>query len=371
MTTIREIFQTYGPEYLDRYEATMPGQHRKVVEAIITCRTSACGVALYQCEQCGEPHILYRSCGNRHCPNCQHHKSRKWLDNQMNRQLPGHHFMITFTVPQTLRRFVRSNQRLAYSAMFKASSEAIDKLAADEKYVGGDLPGFLGVLHTWGRQLHYHPHIHYVVPGGALSTKEHRWHPSRIDFFVPVRALSRLFRAKFRDEIAKAGLLGLIPPEVWQTDWNVNCQAAEAGEHSLRYLAPYVFKVAISNRRIVKVENRTVFFRYKKPRSRRWRIMALEVMEFIRRFLQHVLPTGFMKVRYYGFMNPNSSVSLDEINALLEMASGLPMAIAEPATESMPMMTCVLCGATLRYRRLLLPCLPTGRPYTSPPQRPG
>ena len=371
MTTIREIFQTYGPEYLERYPATMPGDHRKVVEAIITCRTSACGVALYQCEHCGEPHILYRSCGNRHCPTCQHHKSRTWLENQMNRQLPGHHFMITFTVPETLRRFVRSNQRTAYSAMFQASSEAIKILAADEQHVGGDLPGFLGVLHTWGRQLHYHPHIHYVVPGGALSTKEHRWHPSRIDFFVPVRALSRLFRAKFRDEIAKAGLLGLIPPEVWQTDWNVNCQAAEAGEHPLRYLAPYVFKVAISNRRIVKVENRTVFFRYKKPRSRRWRTMALEVMEFIRRFLQHVLPTGFMKVRYYGFMNPNSSVSLDEINALIEMAYGFTVTAPEPETQPIPVMTCVLCGATLRYRRLLLPCLPTGRPCASPPQGSG
>jgi uncharacterized Zn finger protein (UPF0148 family) len=233
MTTISEIFQTYGPEYLDRYQATMPGQHRKVVEAIITCRTSACGVALYQCEQCGEPHILYRSCGNRHCPTCQHHKSRKWLENQMNRQLPGHHFMITFTVPETLRRFVRSNQRTAYSAMFQASSEAIKILAADEKYVGGDLPGFLGVLHTWGRQLHYHPHIHYVVPAGALSTKEQRWHPSRIDFFVPVRALSRLFRAKFRDEIAKVGLLGLIPLEVWQTDWNVNWRAPSQIPRSL------------------------------------------------------------------------------------------------------------------------------------------
>jgi uncharacterized Zn finger protein (UPF0148 family) len=364
MSAINEIFQTYGPEYLERYQGTMPGDHRKVVEAIISCRTSACGVALYQCEQCGEPHILYRSCGNRHCPTCQHHKSRKWLENQMNRQLPGHHFMITFTVPETLRPFVRSNQRTAYSAMFQASSEAIKILAADEKYVGGDLTGFLGVLHTWGRQLHYHPHIHYVVPAGALSTKEQRWLPSRIDFFVPVRALSRLFRAKFRDEIAKAGLLGLIPPEVWQTDWNVNCQAAGAGEHSLRYLAPYVFKVAISNRRIVKVENRTVFFRYKKPRSRRWRIMALEVIEFIRRFLQHVLPTGFIKVRYYGFMNPNSSVSLDELNDLIEMTYGFTVTAPEPETEPMPIMTCVLCGATLRYRCLLLPC-------ASSPERPG
>ena len=364
MSAIKEIFQSYGPEYLDRYQATMPAEHRKVIDAIINCRTPAYGAALYECERCGEPHIVYRSCGNRHCPNCQHHKSLKWLEKQIKRKLPGHHFMITFTVPNTLRRFVRSNQRLAYSAMFKASSEAIKKLAADQKYMGGDLLGFFGVLHTWGRQLHYHPHIHYVVPGGALSTQEHRWHPSRIDFFVPVRALSKVFRAKFRDEIDKAGLLGAIPPELWQTDWNVNCQAAGACEHSLRYLAPYVFKVAISDRRILKAQNRIVSFRYKKPHSERCRTITLEVMEFIRRFLQHVLPTGFMKVRYYGFMNPNSSVPLDQISALIEMAYGFTLAVPEPEMEPMPMMTCAVCGAILRYRCLLVP-------YDSSPERPG
>ena len=317
MSAIKEIFQSYGPEYLDRYEATMPAEHRKVIDAIINCRTPAYGAALYECERCGEPHIVYRSCGNRHCPNCQYHKSLKWLEKQIKQRLPGHHFMITFTVPNTLRRFLRSNQRLAYSAMFKASSEAIKKLAADEKYMGGDLPGFFGLLHTWGRQLHYHPHIHYVVPGGALSTQKHRWHPSRIDFYLPIRALSKIFRAKFRDEIQKAGLLANIPAELWHIDWIVNCQAVGACEHSLRYLAPYVFKVAISDRRILKVQNRTVSFRYKKPHSERWRTMTLEVMEFIRRFLQHVLPTGFMKVRYYGFMNPNSSMPLQPHESIL------------------------------------------------------
>jgi len=355
MSAIKEIFQSYGPEYLDRYQATMPAEHRKAIDAIINCRTPACGAALYECERCGEPHIVYRSCGNRHCPNCQYHKSLKWLEKQIKRRLPGHHFMITFTVPNTLRRFVRSNQRLGYSAMFKASSQAIKKLAADQKYMGGDLPGFFGLLHTWGRQLHYHPHIHYVVPGGTLSTQEHRWHPSRIDFYLPIRALSKIFRAKFRDEIQKAGLLANIPAELWHIDWNVNCQAVGACEHSLRYLAPYVFKVAISDRRILKVQNRIVSFRYKKPHSQRWRTMTLEVMEFIRRFLQHVLPTGFMKLRYYGFMNPNSSVPLNQISALIEMAYGFTLAVPEPQMKPMPMMTCTVCGGTLRYRCLLVP----------------
>jgi hypothetical protein len=256
------------------------------MDAILKCRTQEAGIALYECEDCGHSHTMYRSCGNRHCPTCQHHKTREWLESQINRQLPGHHFMLTFTVPESLRRFIRSHQRLAYAALFKASAGAIKKLAADDKHIGGDLPGFFGVLHTWGRTLEYHPHIHYIAPGGALSSKDGAWHPSRADFYLPVRALSKIFRAKFRDEMKAAGLEGEIPVEVWETEWNVNCQAVGASAASLKYLAPYVFKVAIANSRIVKVENRTVTFRYQKPKSSRWRTMALDALEFIRRFLQ-------------------------------------------------------------------------------------
>jgi len=301
MENINDIFRTFGPEYLERYGEAVPSEHRKAMQAICDCRTEVCGTALYRCEQCGESHFVNRSCGNRHCPTCQHHKTRAWLARQMERQLPCHHFMITFTIPESLRRFIRSNQRTAYSAMFKASSESLRKLAADEKYIGGDLPGFFGVLHTWGRTLDYHPHIHYIAAGGALSSAKGTWHPSRLDFYLPVKALSKIFRAKFRDEMEKAGLLDHIPAEVWQTDWVVNCQALGSSEASLKYLAPYVFRVAISNNRIISIENRTVSFRYRKSGSHRWRTLALEVLEFIRRFLQHVLPTGFMKVRYYGF----------------------------------------------------------------------
>ena len=228
---------------------------------------------------------------------------------QIERQLPGHHFLITFTVPEQLRSFMRQHQRMAYSALFKASSEAIKTLALDPKHIGADLPGFFGVLHTWGRTLQYHPHIHYVVSGGALSSTDGSWHPSRIDFYLPLKALSKIFRAKFRDRIKTTQLFDQIPAQVWQVDWNVNCQAVASSEASLKYLAPYVFKVAISNSRIVSVQDRTVLIRYRKPHSERSRILPLDVMEFIRRFLQHVLPTGFMKIRYYGFMNPNCAVS--------------------------------------------------------------
>ena len=355
MTTINEIFRTFGPEYLERFSQQMPNAHRKVIEAIIGCRTEAYGLTIYQCEKCGQIHPIYRSCGNRHCPTCQYPKSRHWLDKQLKRQLPGHHFLLTFTVPEPLRRFIRKNQRIAYSALFKASSEAMKKLARDEHYIGADLPGFFGILHTWGRTLEYHPHIHYIVPGGALSTSDGLWHPSRIDFYLPVKALSIIFKAKFRDAIREAGLFKQIPQEVWQINWNVNSQAVGSSEASLKYLAPYVFRVAISNSRIWKVENRTVFIRYRQSHSHRFRTLALEALEFIRRFLQHVLPTGFMKVRYYGFMNPGCAVSLDHISSLIQLSYGFNVSLPHTDIEPWPPIACPACGGTLRLRSLWLP----------------
>lgn len=355
MTSIREIFSTFGPEYLQRYSNSMPKTHRKVIDAIIACRTEACGIALYQCQRCAQPQQFFVSCGNRHCPTCQYNKSQQWLQTRIKRQLPGHHFLITFTVPEQLRSFMRQHQRLCYSALFKASSDALKKLATDPKHIGGDLPGFFGILHTWGRTLQYHPHIHYVVSGGALRSADGSWHPSRIDFFLPVKALSKIFRAKFRDLIKEAKLLEQIPPDVWQTDWNVNCQAAGSSQATLKYLAPYVFKVAISNSRILDLHHRTVLIRYRKLHSQRPRTLALDAMEFIRRFLQHVLPTGFMKIRYYGFMNPNCKIPLQRIGALIELSYGfaadLPAAEIEPARHPL----CRSCRAPLNLRSVLPP----------------
>lgn len=353
--TINEIFKTYAPEYINRFGDLIPSDHRKVIDAIINCRTSHYGTIIYQCEKCGQNHIVYQSCGNRHCPNCQHHKAHQWLIKQIQKQLPGHHFMITFTVPENLRRFIRSHQRICYAALFKASSGTIKKLATDDKYIGGDLPGFLGVLHTWGRQLAYHPHIHYVVPGGAMSKKDEHWHPSRLDFFLPVKAMSKIFKAKFRDEMRKCNLDLLIPEEVWNQDWIVNSQAIGVSSHSLEYLAPYVFKVAISNSRIIKVEDHKVFFKYKKSKSNRWRTMSLDVMEFMRRFLQHILPSGFMKVRYYGFLAPGSSISMEKISTLIELSFGFR--ISKPETKIKPFRTptCNHCGGILKYLASIIP----------------
>jgi hypothetical protein len=345
--TMNDIFKIYAHDYIERFGDHMPKIHRKVINAINCCRTSACGLVIFGCKNCSTFHTMFRSCGNRHCPVCQTHKARKWLQVQMKRQLPGHHFMITFTVPQQLRRAIRSHQRKAYSALFSASSETLKAVAANERFVGGDLAGFFGVLHTWGRQLQYHPHIHYVVPGGAVSTSDGRWHPSQVSFFAPVKAMSKIFKAKLLDEFTRIGLIDKVAPHVWRENFNVNCQAVGNCQQSIRYLAPYVFKVAISNSRIIKVEDGKVWFRYKRPRSNRWRTMALDIMEFMRRFLQHVLPTGFMKVRYYGFMSPASSVALEEVSSLIEMAYGFEVDLPEIDQQDDIGPRCPDCGGQL------------------------
>ncbi|MBF0200285.1 MAG: transposase zinc-binding domain-containing protein [Desulfamplus sp.] len=199
--TANEIFKSFGPEYLERFGDSMPHEHRKVIDAIVKCRTPESGLVIYECTECGEQHISFRSCGNRHCPACQNHKTRQWLEKQMNRQLSGHHFMITFTFPEEMRHVIRSHQQVSYAAMFKASSETMKMLSADPRHIGGDIPGFFGVLHTWGRQLQYHPHIHYIAPGGAIKSEDGTWQPSKASFYLPVMAMSKIFRAKFRDEM--------------------------------------------------------------------------------------------------------------------------------------------------------------------------
>lgn len=351
MGAIQEIFRQFVPTYVERFGESMPGEHHKVIKAILACRGDSLGSVCYRCEDCGHHHIVAAACGNRHCPQCQHRKSRLWLERQLEHQLPGHHFMLTFTVPEPLRAFLRSHQRTGYAALFQSSSQAIKKLVADPRFVGGDQAGFFGVLHTWGRQLQYHPHIHYVVPGGALSSDDGLWHSSSIGFFLPVKALSKLFRAKFRDHMRKQGLFDQIPAEVWTQNWNVNCQAVPSAQASIEYLAPYVFKVAISDHRILNVDNGRVSFSYKKPGSTRQRTLELDALEFIRRFLQHVLPSGFMKVRYYGFLSPTAKTPLEAVVAKVELAYGFTL--SAPAVELPPWPTplCEACGGPLQFYR--------------------
>jgi len=348
--TVADVLRRYGGQYLERFGATMPGEHKKVLHAITACRTGELGTVLYACQSCGKIHPIGRSCGNRHCPTCQHDKTKAWLEKQTDRLLPCPYFLVTFTLPAELRALARSHQRVMYAALFEASSEALRALAADPKFVGADRLGFFGVLHTWGRTLQYHPHVHYVVPGGGIDQDGSRWLPSRADFLVPAPALSILFRAKFRDILRREGLLGHVDPSVWRRDWVVDLQAAGDGRASLRYLAPYVFRVAIGDRRIVSYDDGKVTFTYRRSGSNRVRKMTLEAMEFIRRFLQHVLPSGFQKVRHYGFLSPNSGTSIEAVRWLVTVHNGATFALVakraeEPAAPPTP--RCPACGGRM------------------------
>jgi hypothetical protein len=365
MGTITELFRTFGPEYLVKYP-NMPRQHRKVIKAIINCRSGEYGAAFYDCDGCGKRHKIDRSCGNRHCPQCQHHKSRQWLETQLERTLPVGHSMLTFTVPALIRPFCRANQQAAYGAMFKSSSEAIKALVKDQRFVGCDLPGFTGVLHTWGRMLPYHPHIHYMVPAGGLSADRKKWIAARNSFYLPVRALSKIYRAKFKSEMKRLDLLGHIDPAVWITDWIVNCQAVGNPEASLKYLAPYIFRVAISDNRILAVKDRKVTFCYRKTGSRRLRKTSMDVLGFISRFLQHVLPTGFMKVRHYGFMNANCAITIRNIRQrIIACLKDITLLLSDEAPKPSPAKWhgsfCSKCGGLLVYIFSVIPGRPCRR----------
>jgi hypothetical protein len=357
--TLGDIVRRHGAEYLARHGPTVPSEHRRILALLGACRTGALGRVHWQCERCGRSHQTPRSCGNRHCPECQSSKNEHWLAEQSARRLEVPYFLLTFTLPAKLRRFARSHQRVAYAALFCAASRALEKLARDPRFLGAARLGFTAVLHTWGRQMTYHPHLHVVVPAGGTSEHGREWIAARPDFLVPVKALSRIFRAKFRAEMQRAGLLDEIDPTVWSEAFVTDSRAVGNGEATLRYLARYVFRVAISNARIVSLEAGRVRFRWKKSGGRRWRTMDLDALEFLRRFLQHVRPPGLQKVRHYGFLSSHSAVSLDEVRALVARANkasderdAASLATAataatddQAATASAP--TCPHCGGQL------------------------
>lgn len=351
MPSVAEVFRRYGGEYLDQFGSRMPSEHRKVLGAIRACRTGALGTVRYACTSCGRHHVMGRSCGNRHCPTCQQEKTRAWLEKQSARLLPCPYFLMTFTLPSELRRVARSNQRAVYDALFQASSQAMRTLAAEPRFFGDGQPGFFGVLHTWDRTLEYHPHIHYVVPGGAVSADKSSWKSSGPAFFLPVKALSIVFRAKFRDALHKAGLLNVVDPSVWRRDWVVHSKAVGDGRMSLKYLATYVFRVAISDHRIVSCDDGQVVFSYRRSGTNRWRRMTLDAMEFIRRFLQHVLPSGLQKVRHYGLLGSQRAISIEAIQWLVTLHNGeqyLLLAKAPATTPILPARRCEECGGPLR-----------------------
>jgi hypothetical protein len=361
MTTLADIVREYGAAYEEKYGDQMLPSHRRVLRDSVLCQTAALGGHVYQCAACGETHYQYHSCQNRHCPQCQHQLGEQWLARQRDLLLPVPYFMVTFTLPATLHAVARRHQKVVYNCLFRTSAEALQKLAGDPRYVGGQI-GMVGVLHTWGRNLSYHPHVHYVVPAGGWSNEGEQWLAARRNFLVPVKALSILFRAKFRDALKQAGLFDLVPAEVWQQEWVVHCKPVGKGVGALKYLAPYIFRVAISNRRILKATNGNVTFRYRESDTGHWRTCTLTAEEFLRRFLQHVLPKGFVKVRYYGLFSPSLRHQLPMVRSTLTVTAPDDEIGAAPASPpqtdpSLPVTTvpCPHCGQPMHWVRHLRP----------------
>lgn len=352
--SIREIFRIWGPAYLKTFDSEIPSHHRKVIHSIINCRTPELGTIVCGCEHCGNMISLYRSCGDRHCPTCQGEKALRWFDLRVERLLPVDHFMITCTVPAVFREFFRTNQRFAYSALFTATSSTLSSLARASTSVPGDTPGFFGVLHTWGRNLQYHPHIHYIVPAGAFDSTDHSWHSCPHAFYLPVRVMSKQIKSSFFKLMRAAGLLHLLSQDAWEKDWNVNSQPAGNGQRAVRYLASYVFRTAISDHRIIAVDDQ-VSFRYTDTRTGNTGIMRLSPFEFIRRFLQHVLPAGFMKIRYYGFMHSSTSIPVKLAVALLEALFSVRPCTPSPAASGSTIPPCERCNGPMIFLRFIRP----------------
>jgi len=356
VVTLADIFRQFGPAYCAQFSHKLLYSHKHAMQAILQCRTAALGGHVYTCTACHHTDYRYHSCRNRHCPQCQGDKAYQWLERQQKMLLPVPHFLLTFTLPATLRPFARSHQKLIYNLLFRTSSVATQQLAHNPRWLGGDI-GMVGVLHTWGRNLTYHPHVHYLVPAGAWDGQVWRYGRSP-RFFLPVRALSRLFRAKFRDALKQTGLFETIPTSVWSQDWVVHSQPVGRGLPALRYLAPYIFRVALSNRRLVAVTDKAVTFRYRPSGSRNWRLCVLSPFEFMRRFLQHVLPKGFVKVRYYGFFSPGQRQRLHQIVSWFTLPPSIPPPsepLAEMAQTAAPgvRLSCPRCGQPLQLTQRL------------------
>jgi hypothetical protein len=357
MVELADIFIRHGPEYLDRFQSRMLPSHIRAMQDIADCRTPVMGGRVYQCQNpdCKRHVYSYHSCGNRNCPKCGQDRTEKWLKRQQKLLLPTHYFLATFTLPAELRPIARSNQKLIYGLLFKSSAAALQKLAKDKRFVGGDI-GMMGGLHTWRRDMHGHPHVHFIVPGGGLSADRSTWIRSDPEFLVPIKPLSIIFRAKFRDALEKTPLYQNVSQRVWKKDWVVDIKPVGDGHHALKYLAPYVYRVAITNNRIEKLENGSVTFRYKNSQTNRWKTETVPAMAFISRFLQHVLPKGFVKIRYYGLFSPGNRNLLTVAKYLLG-----EMSQPDPSPSNHTEHICPHCGDRL----LLVQTL--ARPPRGPP----
>jgi hypothetical protein len=358
MTTLGDIFRQYGPAYRAQFgDRMLPSQHA-AMHAIAACRTEALGGHVYTCPSCATTRSSYHSCRNRHCPTCQQDAAQVWLARQQDLLLPLPYFMVTFTLPAELRDIAYRHQTTIYDLLFRASAAALQQLAHDPRFLGAQI-GMVGVLQTWTRDLRYHPHVHYLVPGGGLAPDGRSWVTAKADFFVHVKPLAALFRAKVRAALRQTPLYAEVPAAVWQVAWVVDCRPVGSGQAALKYLAPYSFRVALSNNRIIRVADDQVTFRYTVGATGQTKYCTLPAEVFIQRFLQHILPKGFVKVRYYGLFRPGQRQLLGRIRGQLLLQQRIAAMQAPASASSAPVtpraLVCPSCGQPLRLERILLP----------------
>jgi hypothetical protein len=365
---VADIIRAAAESFIETHRSWLNGLHRKVLSAIARCRTAALGGHRDRCSRCGHQAISYNSCRNRHCPKCQTNARDKWLVARQQELLTVPYVHVVFTLPHPLAPLAFHNKKLLYALLFRASAESLLEVAADPKHLGAEI-GFLSVLHTWGQNLLHHPHVHCVIPAGGLAPDRQHWVHPRYPFFLPVRVLSRVFRGKFTAGLKQAFrkgslyLPGALQPlaqdeafrsfvrTLFRQDWVVYANPPFGGpQHVLHYLARYTHRVAISNHRIVNFADGRVTFRWKDYAAKgRKRLMTVTAEEFLRRFLRHTLPRGFVRIRFFGFLaNRSRGVLLPVCRRLLKDASHSPAQAAVSAPrEDIGFRACPLCGGPM------------------------
>jgi hypothetical protein len=365
---VADIVRSAGQSFLQRSQHWIHWQHQKVLLAITRCRTAALGGHRDRCSGCGHTAVSYNSCRNRHCPKCQGNARQHWLEARERELLPTPYVHIVFTLPREVASLALQNKRLLYNLLFHASAETLLEIARDPRHLGAEV-GFFSVLHTWNQRLQHHPHIHCVLAAGGLAPDRSRWISSRPTFFLPTRVLSRVFRGKFVAGLKAAfregnlqfhgQLLPLAQPRAFASwlrtlfrhDWVVYAKPPFGGPgHALRYLGNYTHRVAISNHRLIALTNQNVTFRWRdSAHGNRKRRMTLPVDEFLRRFLLHLLPRGFVRIRHFGFLaNRQRARLLPLCFRLLQAQQSIPVCLPAPSPACRrASWKCPACGATM------------------------